>query len=48
MQKLQDGRISVSSQDFPLFLYSEANYNEEDLEAGLCRGLLLLRVSNSF
>lgn len=45
MPKLEDGRIPVSSTDFPAFLYSgETQYDSEDIQEGLCRGSLLVRV----
>lgn len=46
MKKLEDGRIPVSSLDFPTFLYSMATvYNPKNIQEGLCRGPLLVRVS---
>lgn len=46
LKKLEDGRIPVTSMDFPAFLYPNgAVYNPEDIDDGLCRGPLVVRVS---
>lgn len=45
MPKLQDGRIPVCSTDFPSFLYAhDTEYDPEDIQEGLCRGPLLVKV----
>lgn len=44
LAKLQDGRLPILSVDWVAFLYDQALYDPEDLEKGLLKGYLLLRV----
>jgi hypothetical protein len=45
LKKLEDGRITVSANDLPTFLYENSAYDPMDMEKGLCRSDILLRVS---
>lgn len=44
IEKLLNGRISVTAHDFPAFLYPEGKFNPENMDAGLFQGPLLIRV----
>jgi len=45
LNKLKDGRIKIMAEDWPTFLYdSHSTYNPEDIEVGLMRGHLAVRV----
>ena len=44
LQKLQDGRIVVTSQDLPTFLYENSKYDPIEMDSGLCRSGILVRV----
>ena len=44
LEKLRDGRIVVTGQDFPAFLFPPGSYKEEDILCGMTRGPLLLAV----
>lgn len=57
LTKLEDGRLEATPTDWASFLYDDASpsinnpnlaafdYDEEDMEGGLCRGYFLVRVS---
>ena len=45
MAKLGDGRIPVIAGDFPSFLFDQ--YNPNDIEEGLLKGFLLVRVRHT-
>jgi hypothetical protein len=47
MESVQDGRIKIRANHFPTFLYDESpeGYDPREIDKGLCRGYLLLRVS---
>ncbi|KAF7967233.1 hypothetical protein HWV62_35079 [Athelia sp. TMB] len=42
ISKIHDGRIPVIAEDYPNFLFSK--FNKDDIEEGLLRGFLLVRV----
>lgn len=42
--KLKNGAVEVTSNDFPLFLYENEEYHENDPYLGLCRGPFLVKV----
>ena len=44
LEKLCDGSIAVTGQDFPVFLYLPRTYNEDDVLCGMMHGPLLLAV----
>jgi hypothetical protein len=44
LAQLRDGRISVVASDFPSFLFDK--YNPDDIDEGLLKGYLLVRVSS--
>lgn len=44
LQKLQDGRVVVTSQDLPTFLYENGEYDPLEMDSGLCRSGILVRV----
>jgi hypothetical protein len=43
--KLLDGSISVTAQRWPHFLYDSEEYDVDDMDKGLTRGYVLVRVS---
>ena len=45
MDRVEDGIIQITDEDFPSFLYaSDWIYDEDNEDAGLFRGFLLVRV----
>ena len=45
MDRIEDGSIQITNEDFPLFLYeSETLYDKDNEDIGLFRGYLLVRV----
>jgi hypothetical protein len=45
MDRVEDGLILITDEDFPSFLYeSDWIYDEENEDSGLFRGFLLVRV----
>ncbi|GLB41608.1 hypothetical protein LshimejAT787_1002080 [Lyophyllum shimeji] len=44
IEKLHDGRIQVTGDDLPSFLYPDGQYDPEDLDKGLMRGPLVVRI----
>ena len=46
-EKLRSGKIVVSGDQLPVFLYQESHYDLEDLWNGLFRSSLLVSVSTS-
>ncbi|KAE9384942.1 hypothetical protein BT96DRAFT_982178 [Gymnopus androsaceus JB14] len=44
VEKLESGRIPILATDFPAFLYNQDSIDENDPEAGLFEGYLLIRV----
>jgi hypothetical protein len=44
-QAVQSRSIAIKATDYPLFLYPEHGFNSEDIEQGLMRGPLLVKVS---
>jgi len=45
MDRVEDGMVQITDEDFPSFLYdSETAYDEENEDIGLFRGFLLVRV----
>lgn len=48
MNKFKDGTIEVLANAWPTFLYEHDVYDPDDLELGLMRGALLVRVSLRF
>ncbi|THH19111.1 hypothetical protein EW146_g1981 [Bondarzewia mesenterica] len=44
LQKLLDGQIQVTAADLPTFLYEGEDFDPDDLEKGLLRGELVVRV----
>lgn len=49
MDQVEDGKIEITSDDLPSFLYETGTvYNPENEAAGLFRGFLLVRVSAFF
>ena len=47
MDQVEDGKIEITSNDLPSFLYETGTvYDPENEAAGLFRGFLLVRVSN--
>lgn len=45
MDRVEDGTIRITDEDFPSFLYdTETAYDEENEDIGLFRGFLLIRV----
>jgi len=47
LEKLRDGCIAVTGQDFPVFLFPPGSYNEEDILCGSTHRPLLLSVCSS-
>jgi hypothetical protein len=46
MDRVADKKIRITDEDFPVFLYeSGTDYDEENEDAGLFRGYVLVRVS---
>ncbi|GBE86158.1 hypothetical protein SCP_0900350 [Sparassis crispa] len=45
--QVRDGEIDTASDEFPSFLYDQALYNPDELDAGLLRGPLLLSCFKS-
>lgn len=49
MDRVGDNKISITHEDFPVFLYeSGTKYDRENEDAGLFRGYLLVRVRRIF
>ena len=46
--KLKNGTVEVTSNDYPLFLYENEEYHEDDPYLGLCRGPFLVKVGWHF
>ncbi len=45
MDRVEDGTVQITDEDFPSFLYEiETAYDEENEDIGLFRGFLLIRV----
>ena len=44
--KLKNGVVEVTSNDYPLFLYDNEEFHEEDPYLGLCRGPFLVKVGH--
>ena len=45
MDRVEDGKVQITDEDFPSFLYEiETAYDEENEDIGLFRGFLLVRV----
>jgi len=45
LDRVEDGTIQITDEDFPSFLYeSDTAYDEENEDIGLFRGFLLVRV----
>jgi hypothetical protein len=44
LHQIQDGRIAVTAEDWPAFLYDDTPYDPQNEELGLFRGFLLLQV----
>jgi hypothetical protein len=44
-QAVQSGSIAIKATDYPSFLYPEHGFDPEDIEQGLMRGPLLVKVS---
>jgi len=45
MDRVKDGTVQITDEDFPSFLYdTETAYDEENEDIGLFRGFLLVRV----
>jgi hypothetical protein len=45
MDRVEDGTVQITDEDFPSFLYEiETAYDEENEDIGLFRGFLLVRV----
>jgi hypothetical protein len=44
LQRLQDGRVVASSEDLPIFLYENSEYDPMEMDSGLCRSKILVRV----
>ena len=45
MDRVEDGTVQITDEDFPSFLYdTETAYDEENKDIGLFRGFLLVRV----
>ena len=42
--KLKNGVVEVTANDYPLFLYDNEEFHEEDPYLGLCRGPFLVKV----
>jgi len=48
MELVQDGKIKIKATHYPTFLYDESmGYDPQEIDKGLFRGHLLLRVSAS-
>ncbi len=48
LQKLADGKIEITASYWPSFLYCQKLYKPNDIESGLLKGYLLLRVRFTF
>lgn len=48
IQRIKDGTIRVHAGIWPTFVYEEGLYDADDIEKGLLRGWLLVRVSVPF
>ena len=46
LAQLDDGRLPVTAQDLPTFLYENGVVDLTEINKGLCRGHLLVRVSD--
>ena len=45
MDRVEDGTVQITDEDFPSFLYDiETAYDEENEDIGLFHGFLLVRV----
>jgi hypothetical protein len=45
MDRVEDGMVQITDEDFPSFLYEiDTAYDEENEDIGLFRGFLLVRV----
>ncbi len=45
MDRVEDGTVQITDEDFPFFLYEiETAYDEENKDIGLFHGFLLVRV----
>jgi hypothetical protein len=46
MESVEDKKIRITDEDFPVFLYESGTvYDEENEDTGLFRGYVLLQVS---
>ena len=49
MDRVEDKKILITDEDFPIFLYESGSvYDEENEDVGLFRGHVLIRVSAWF
>jgi hypothetical protein len=44
MTKANDGQINIKASAWPSFMYDEAQFDEDRVGKGLCRGYFLVRV----
>ena len=45
MKELKRGNVSLRMTDFPSFFYAEGTYDPDDIESGLFRNPIAVRVS---
>jgi hypothetical protein len=48
MTKANDGKINIKASTWPSFMYDEAQFDEDRVGKGLCRGYFLVRVRTIF
>jgi len=48
MKELKRGKVSLRTTDFPSLSYADGSYDPDDIESGLFRNPIAVRVSKSF
>jgi hypothetical protein len=48
MKELKRGKVIIRTTDFPSLFYDEGSYDPDDIESGLFRNPIAVRVSKRF